>query len=186
MTTTFRQSHAFEAANRLIGKIEASPNMRQRAALYRRPGNLGDIDAMAEVSRAIDNTLDGAPERHRFDSVASGVLEAMRLWSRARQLAGNPVHKHRVSLGGAVAKLPARQRTGATRRLKVIAAAGSRQDLVAALPGLTSILADSRVGLDYALLAAQISNWNIPDARSRYVRQWALDLGRTYKGEVDK
>ena len=178
--------------------------LRQLARLDKQRNNSQGRAAMAHLRRGIGQVpgelpmlwgsfLAGLPEElcsaNGEPSRAEwAIYTALTLHALHQQGKADSVHAEGVSLGKAALRLAGgsdEERQSIWRRLNLVAQADDMQEMSYRLRQLVTLLKAGGVGLDYAMLAADLFEYQFDSSANRVRLRWGQDFFHTSKNEED-
>ena len=177
---------------RQLNRLEKQRNDSQgRAALAQLRRGIGCVPG--ELPMLWGTFLAGLPEELRSPSGAPSHAEwaiytALTLYALHQQGKADGVHAEDISLGKAALCLAGRDeeaRQRIWRRMNLVAQADDMQEMSYRLRQLVTLLKAGGVGLDYALLAADLFEYQFEEAANRVRLRWGQDFFHVSKNEED-
>lgn len=177
---------------------------RQISRLDKQRGDSQGRAAMAHLRRGIGSKpgeqpmlwgsfLAGMPEELYSPSgepsrAEWAVYTALTLYALHQQGRGDSVQAEGVSLGSAALRLAGNseeERERVWRRLNLVAQADDMQEMSYRLRQMVTLLKAGGVGLDYALLAADLFDYQFDSAANRVRLRWGQDFFRMNKNDEE-
>lgn len=128
-------------------------------------------------------SLSGAPSRAEW-----AIYTALTLYALHQQGKADSIRAEDVSLGKAALRLTGgseEDRQRIWRRLNLVAQADDMQEMSYRLRQLVTLLKAGGVGLDYALLAADLFEYQFEASANRVRLRWGQDFFHAIKNEED-
>lgn len=128
-------------------------------------------------------SLSGEPSRAEW-----AIYTALTLYALHQQGKADSVQAEGVSLGKAALRLAGRDveaRQRGWRRLNLVAQADDMQEMSYRLRQLVTLLKSGGIGLDYAMLAADLFEYQFETSANRVRLRWGQDFFHASKNEED-
>ena len=175
-----------------INRLEkARDDSQGRAALAHLRRGIGHVPG--EIPMLWGSFLAGLPEELCSPSGEASYAEwavytALTLYALHQQGKGDSMQVNDISLGSAARRLAGndeKQQERIWRRLNLVAQADDIQELSYRLRQLVTLLKAAGIGLDYALLAADLYEYQFASAANRVRLRWGQDFFRMNRNEED-
>lgn len=179
-------------ARRQLAKLDKQRNDRQgRAAMAQLRRGIGHVPG--ELPMLWGAFLAGLPEKLRSPSgepsrAEWAIYTALTLYALHQQSKTDSVQAEDVSLGKAALRLAGSseaEHQRIWRRLNLVAQADDMQEMSYRLRQMVTLLKAGGVGLDYALLAADLFEYQFEAMANRVRLRWGQDFFHTSKNEED-